>query len=421
MLIISVAYIIMGKIIIKKKINYSFQGLLLFILLVMVITYFQLFYNTFIKTIPIFLLTIIIYKKIFQEGTDKSIVVAFISYSIIFLGEIIYALGGTLLLGEAFFNSENLVKNVIINNLFMAIISIIIAKLISKKLKKIIQNIVEKRNVINFILCLIIIIILTLLSYKLFINNFVIDQNFMINGTLIITAFIIGIYLFFQKLKINLVEEKYEYFVLYSKKIEEMVEKYRLLQHEHKNNLVVIREKLNKKNKDALIYINNLLEEKDLDQYSWSLELKNIPLNGLKGLLNYKINYIIEMNIDVDIKISKEIKSSVLKKLTSKEEKDLYNIIGVYIDNAIEATALSKKKEIKFEVYIENKEVCFVIINTYKGNISLNEIDNIGYSTKKEGRGYGLVLVKNILRSSKKFYQQRQLIDDYYVQKLYIK
>ena len=97
MLIISVAYIIMGKIIIKKKINYSFEGLLLFILLVMVITYFQLFYNTFIKTIPIFLLTIIIYKKIFQEGTDKSIVVAFISYSIIFLGEIIYALGGTLL------------------------------------------------------------------------------------------------------------------------------------------------------------------------------------------------------------------------------------------------------------------------------------------------------------------------------------
>lgn len=416
-----ITYILIGMMMLNKKIKFNMKNTIIVGIFSLIIVIIHLFFNNFMRTLPIFLIVVIVLKKIFKENTDKVIVTAFVSYGIIIIGELLYALLVSLIFGTEFLSDSNLNSNIIVNNLSISIISILIVFILRKKLKKIVQNISDKRNIINIILCLTIILILSLLIYKLYSNSFVVDEEFIINGILMIIAFIIGLYLFIQKLKINLIEQNYQRFILYSQEMEEIIEEYRILQHEFKNELIIIRGMLNNQAKKAKEYINNLLNEKDMGKYLWAQELKNIQLDGLKGLLNYKILHMINLGIDINVMVSKEIKNSKLKDLDANQKRQLHNIIGVYVDNAIEAAVETKKKEIKIDVYINKKDICFSIANTYEGEIPLDKIDNPGFSTKEKGHGYGLTLVRNILKSTDIFTQERKIMDDLYIQKLYIK
>lgn len=418
--IISITYVVIAIMMLNNKLRFNIKNILTVIIFVLVITIIHLFFNNFMRTLPLFLILIIVFKIIFSENTDKTIVTAFISYGILFLGELFYVFAVSLMFGKEFLNDKNLTNYAIINNFSISAISILIAFILRKKLKRTIKNISDKQNIVNITLCLIIILILSLLVYKLYCSEFIVDKYFVINGILMIIAFIIGIYLFVQNLKINSVEQKYQQFVSYSQEIEEMVEEYRILQHEFKNELIIIREMLDSKNNKVKDYINNLLKEKDMSKYLWAQELKNIPLDGLKGFLNYKIVHMINLEIDVNVTVSKEVRKSEINNLDAKQKRQIYNLIGVYVDNAIEAAAESNKKEIKIDVFKDKDVICFTIANTYKGKIEMDKIDNPGFSTKQKGHGYGLALVQNILKSTDLFSQERYLIGNLYVQKLFI-
>ena len=100
---------------------------------------------------------------------------------------------------------------------------------------------------------------------------------------------------------------------------------------------------------------------------------------------------------------------------------DITLIIGVYIDNAIQAAKISKEKYIVLDIDYDNKSIVFSFSNTYSGTIDLNKLDDIKYTTKGIGHGYGLVIVKETLEKNNSLDQCREINGKYYVQKLVVK
>ena len=81
---------------------------------------------------------------------------------------------------------------------------------------------------------------------------------------------------------------------------------------------------------------------------------------------------------------------------------DICKILGVYLDNAIEATENILDKEIIISLYKDKGSIVIEISNTFLGEVDLNKINNIGYTTKVGNHGYGLPLCNEIINKNEK-------------------
>ena len=84
---------------------------------------------------------------------------------------------------------------------------------------------------------------------------------------------------------------------------------------------------------------------------------------------------------------------------------DLSRILGILLDNAIEATSkLDNNKYIKLEMRFDSKKYADVIriYNTYDTSIQINTADIFkkGYSSKKVKSGIGLWEVQKLIKKS---------------------
>ena len=145
---------------------------------------------------------------------------------------------------------------------------------------------------------------------------------------------------------------------------------------------------LGRTNKKDLSYIDKLLDtDSESEDINWLNKLKYVPQGGLKGLLYYKIQEMLKDDVKIFVDVSPELEKATNSKAINKILGDISKIIGVYIDNSIEAVRNLKEKYIIIEFYIENKEIVFSISNNYSGSIDINKVDKEGYTTKGTGHG----------------------------------
>ena len=71
--------------------------------------------------------------------------------------------------------------------------------------------------------------------------------------------------------------------------------------------------------------------------------------------------------------------------------------------------------------YDKNKELKFIISNTFDNKIDIKKMGKEAFSTKGKGRGHGLMLVNYILEGNRIFDVKTEVSGNIYSQNLYVK
>ena len=307
----------------------------------------------------------------------------------------------------------------IILNLTVSIIDILIIniKAINQKFKKFIEKFESKSNIMIIVFLSILIITILFIMYNISIN-FKLTLNFVENLLLFITL-ITFCYIFInENNEFNILNEKYDSLFNYVQTFENWIEKEQLNRHEYKNQLASIRcitkEKKVRDKIDSIMLDNINITNDTVNQ------LKPIPNGGLKGLLYYKIAIAEnnKLNIELDISIKNP---DIIKKLSEDKIKILCRLLGIYLDNAIEAAKETKKKIISIEIYEVDKNINIVITNTFDNTNDISKRNDKGFTTKGHGHGKGLYFAKKMLDKSSWLEESQSILDKYYIQRLIIK
>ena len=158
---------------------------------------------------------------------------------------------------------------------------------------------------------------------------------------------------------------------------------YRILKHNLESQLMGVKTVANKK---AKVLLDNLIKEYN-ESFYIKHDVNSMPL-GINGLI---LDKLYKYNEDkIEISITNKIKSKILKAVGPRSYNLFCGALGVTLDNALESAKESKDKLVYIE-FRENKEVIQMkIMNTFHGNIDLDKLGTVNYTSKKKGHGLGL-------------------------------
>lgn len=374
-----------------------------------------------IKTIITCLLYSSLFFSIFKIKLSKSIFtsIVYIIMSIIpdllILSTAIYILG----VSKEYYYSD--FASSLLGNISVCLCLVIITYVLKKPLKKLINyNLSTNKKII--VMSSITLVMLAIFFYNL-IKTFEFNNNIITYLVIIVMLICILLYLFKQKIENEKISKKYDELLDVMKSYESDIEEQRTLRHETKNEFATIKCKLQDKedNKTIIEYIDSVIGEKEKAGSTKYSKFKYLPSNGLKGFFYYKFIEAEKKGINVSINISKQIENSFLKDIETKDFKDLARIVGVYLDNAIEASSTSEDKKLGIEMYLIKEKIEIIITNTFNNEINLDKIGKESFSTKGKHRGHGLLLVNKILSENNMFEAKNEIRENIYIQSLKIK
>lgn len=417
-----IALYIYGTILFNKSEKLTtIKKIVIFIIMCMIHTIIFLYLKGEIKTIVMCTLYTLILKTFFNISIPKAILASIIYTIINIIPELIglVIITQVLNIGKEYIYNE--LAGGIIINIFITILMILLTLLFKNVLKKIINYDISTNKKI------IIVSILTLVSLAIFFYNFI--STFRLNNgiigyiVIIITLIVILFYLFKQKVDNDVILKKYDDLLNIMKNYENDIEEQRIMVHETRNELMTIKSKISDKEKESSIikYIDSILGDKVSSKMSKYSKFKYLPSNGIKGFFYYKFNEAEKRNIKVSVNISKKIENSFLGNLETKDFKDLVRIIGVYLDNAIDASEVSYDKKLGIEIYMNKKDIEIIISNTFEDKLNTEKIGKEKFTTKGKNHGHGLLLVKHILHNNSIFESHNDIMNNLYIQKLKIK
>lgn len=408
--------IIIKKIFKAKLIKNQFKIFLTILITSLIITIINIFNKDIFKpflTFPIFILCM---YEIFEGKLEKNIVHFFIASIYMLLGEIVTGIT---------FSLTKFQYDFIINNIcggtFGCMLVIIWTSVILqiKPLSNIFFKISEKKILNNKRTMLLLVTYLIFVSALVYNNSKTVDNfvNAIMNGIVYLVIIIIIFLEYYQILNSKKMEDNYNVLLTYIEKYEkEIVEKRKII-HDYKNQLIVINGYLDNKKK-LKEYVKEIIkEQKNISNNEMIKNIDKLP-SGIKGLVYYKLSQINEktiINIEVNGPIDK------FNNFDSKQTKDILKIIGILLDNAIEATIETVDKYIELSFDMQENEFDITILNSCKEKVDVSIMSNLEYSTKGKNRGYGLPMVKDILNNNRAFDLIQKYNDNVFTSKLIIK
>lgn len=367
-------------------------------------------------SIIIFLLNIVVYKNVFKIDLSQATICVCILMALLTLSDILLAPFLRMMytlqqIRNGLF--ESIIANILIGGLCYIAISI---KFINKKVVDFYQNIRNKKFVINMIYLIVLIIGLFYIMYKFASNP--IDKTYISNMVILVSFSVITYIYIDSKNDYKVLSDEYDSLFNYVQNFEEWIEKEQLSRHEHKNQLAVLRTLA--KDKKVKSKIDELLDDNINIEDEVVNKLKDLPKGGLKGLMYYKAAIAQKKKIKLVVDVSLKSKTK-FKNLSEEQIKTICKLIGIYFDNAIEASVETRNKYLLLEIYELSDKINIVISNSFVMSDNFSNRNKKGISTKGEGRGNGLYYANNILSKNKWLESKQEVIDDYYIQTLSIK
>ncbi|WP_326512282.1 sensor histidine kinase [Clostridium intestinale] len=246
------------------------------------------------------------------------------------------------------------------------------------------------------------------------------------NGILFLTYFILlGVILFVlirsltKELEFRNKQKEFENLKQYTESLEKLYSDMRVFRHDYINIISSMIGYIDNRDMDGLerhFYENIIPVSKSMQKKDFKIgAIKNIDIPEIKGIVSSKLIRAQELGLDVHVEVVENIDDIKMNII------DLSRILGILLDNAIEASKESLEFKLKLAFIKTEKAIIIVISNSYKEkNISLNKIFKPNYSTKGSGRGIGLNNLKKIIDDYDNVFLETKMIDNYFIQELQI-
>lgn len=374
-----------------------------------------------IKTIITCLLYSSLFFSIFKIKLSKSVFTSIVYVILLVIPDLLILSTAIYILGISKEYYYSVIASGLIGNLSVLLIMILLTYIIRKPLRKLMKYKLSENK--KIVVISVLAIIFTAIFFYKFATGYKMNQDVIIYLIAMFAFIVILFTLFRQRMDNEKVSKKYDELLDVMKNYESDIKEQRTLRHETKNEFATIKCKLQDKedNKTIIEYIDSVIGEKGKASSTKYSKFKYLPSNGLKGFFYYKFIEAEKKGINVSINISKQIENSFLKDIDTKDFKDLARIVGVYLDNAIEASSTSEDKKLGIEMYLIKEKIELIITNTFNNEINLDKIGKESFSTKGKHRGHGLLLVNKILSENNMFEAKNEIRDNIYIQSLKIK
>lgn len=262
-----------------------------------------------------------------------------------------------------------------------------------QKFNKIVSQ--NNKDWIYIIICIILVVLLiTFNKYNLKSN-----VDFCINIFITIFMFLSIIYVVYNKIQKKAFENKYNEVMEYVTRYEKIINEQGKKNHEYNNQLMVLKGYLDKPDR-LKDYLELIIGEHKTGQNYTVKQLGFLPDGGIKGLLYHKLSKMEEEGIKSYLYVDQGMQELSEDIFDIKTCQDITKILGVFIDNAIDASSKADQKEIEIDFKVQKDCLIISVANTYDNKTDVNKIGKKGYSTKGAGHGFGLSIVKDISKNN---------------------
>lgn len=355
-------------------------------------------YNFIIsKGVISILLLLISIKIIFNDNVRKSVICTLIFYLILAIFDFIFSFV------FYWFNEitiTDISQECLIVGSFSLVLTFMAAMVCKmKSVKEICKKIIEisKSSYVNITIIFLTIFFIIILSTKLSLEyNF---QKYFLDTLLLLIFLFFFVFALVKNYLAQKEKREKEVLLDFISKYEKIIDENRENKHEMLNNLIILRSFDDRNDSEYDKVINELIVRYGKNSGETVKNISKLP-KGLKGILYYKMNDMKQKHINLTVSISQRV-SSPLEKLETEEYVILSKIVGIIMDNALEAALKSKDKSVFIEVYEQNGIVIMVIENSCDSIVNINDIKKKNFSTKGTGRGLGLHIAELLLKKSK--------------------
>ncbi|MCB2291741.1 GHKL domain-containing protein [Clostridium sp. CS001] len=413
-----------------KAIKLTSKSILFCIFGNMMIALLGIYTETF-YTLPFSIVFIFIFLVYISRSIYNSLIIMIIIYSIEAISDIVSAVILVKLLETEYAFIKQNIRGGILLYLVVLVFSYVISKIIYliffrsrveiESLKKV--TLKNDRIILIYTCISLILIHLKGAIYKCFFLG-VCKRNVSINMIFIAIYFIFGfiIICFSRKMiKRQMIYDnkfkEFEQLMEYTDIIENMIDESKKIKHDYVNILSTINGYIQDKDLSGLDkYMNDeILNVGSSVGSSKYLNLQNIRISGVKGLLSSKIINASTLKLEVNIEIIEEIDD------ISVDIIDISRILGILLDNAIEAAVLSEDKKLNIAIIKNDDSIVFIISNSFLGYIEpIHKLYKKGFSTKGKNRGIGLSIAKDTIDKHSNILLNTDVDDNLFRQELIV-
>ncbi|WP_313583743.1 GHKL domain-containing protein [Lacrimispora sp.] len=245
-----------------------------------------------------------------------------------------------------------------------------------------------------------------------------------LNGIIFLLLFVITVFLMYSVYKVTMGEQAYKHRMaqfenlrIYTERLENSYGIMRKFKHDYMNILITMSGYLKEDDMDGLkeyygeriLPISRAFTESDTKLGA----LSNIKNTAIKSLLSSKFVYMIEIGIKAEIELTEPINDLNMDCL------DLSRVLGIFLDNAMEAATETEEKEVHFCIFYKEKDLHLIIQNTaLPPSHAISELRSHEISTKGENRGIGLFNVDLILKNYENTIWSTTYEEPYFTQEL---
>lgn len=375
--------------------------------------------NVKIKIPVIYFFLIIIFKLIFKDKTFDTFLKTFLVYAVLIMCDFLISI--ILIVLPSFQVSKDWLL-LIFKGIYTIVVSLIVFKIFefdkfNLMFKRMTNIFNEKVNYFLFTILFLSFLGFYIISYYNFFRKSA--ENFMFSFVLFCIFMILLVLLISEFFKIKTKDEEQKQLLKIMGDYEIILDKTRENRHEMINNLLVLKGEKNKNSRRYNDILDELIKQYDTNKMSSYSGLYKLP-NGLKGLVYYKIARIKNNDVNFRTIISDKMYDE-FNNLDTKIYYKVCKIMGILIDNAVEASINSKEKTLLIYIYEQcNGNIVISIENSYNALLDIHDINKKRYSTKGKNRGLGLFIANRTIEEEKLLRLRQYVFESTFISELKI-